>query len=212
LVLADDDDDHSVDFVIAEDIVSGEIGTGDADIRASGFLSGEGESLDWLGLVTGRGGVVLGAENRWLLYAKGGLAFTEDENGGLDGECATNEGLFSSGSGLEFCRVITSDDLTGGIDDDDDDDDDDDFDDWSVGFTVGGGLEYKLTQNFSIGAEYLFVDLDNGDTDSAVIEYQRSTDASGEVRQLELSQSDDDDELHLFELRATFHFGGGPAL
>jgi len=33
------------------------------------------------------------------------------------------------------------------------------IDDWRNGWTVGGGLEYKLTRNFSLGVEYSFIDL-----------------------------------------------------
>jgi opacity protein-like surface antigen len=33
------------------------------------------------------------------------------------------------------------------------------FDDWRNGWTVGGGLEYKVAHNISFGAEYGFIDL-----------------------------------------------------
>jgi outer membrane immunogenic protein len=33
------------------------------------------------------------------------------------------------------------------------------FDDWRNGWTVGGGLEYKIARNISLGLEYSFIDL-----------------------------------------------------
>jgi outer membrane immunogenic protein len=33
------------------------------------------------------------------------------------------------------------------------------FDDWRNGWTVGGGLEYKVSSNISLGVEYSFIDL-----------------------------------------------------
>jgi outer membrane immunogenic protein len=33
------------------------------------------------------------------------------------------------------------------------------FDDWHNGWTVGGGLEYKVARNISLGVEYSFIDL-----------------------------------------------------
>jgi outer membrane immunogenic protein len=33
------------------------------------------------------------------------------------------------------------------------------FDDWRNGWTVGGGLEYKVSRNISLGVEYSFIDL-----------------------------------------------------
>lgn len=183
-LFGNDEDDEEVGFVIFDDVEQG-----DPDLLSdpdgSGFISSNGDSLDWLGLATLRGGVVLGARNQALAYVKGGLAISEG-GGGLSGDCEINEG---QGPDLEFCRVIG---------------DDDDDDDWNIGWTLGGGLEYKLTQNFSIGAEYLYVDLNNDGGGSALIEYQDND--NGEVRELEVSSDDDGDNLHLVEIRASFHF------
>jgi outer membrane immunogenic protein len=33
------------------------------------------------------------------------------------------------------------------------------FDDWRNGWTVGGGLEYKVARNISLGVEYSYIDL-----------------------------------------------------
>jgi outer membrane immunogenic protein len=33
------------------------------------------------------------------------------------------------------------------------------FDDWRNGWTVGGGLEYKVSRNISLGVEYGFIDM-----------------------------------------------------
>lgn len=188
-----DDDDDEVGFVIFEEDTNDEESGGTFDEpRAAGVLSSSGDSLDWLGLATLRAGAVLGAQNQALAYIKGGLAISEGGDGGIDGDCTTNTGLGGSGdgSGLHFCQVIS---------------DGDDDDNWNIGWTLGGGLEYKLTQNFSVGAEYLYVDLNNGGDSSALIQYQRDT-TGDEVRQLEVSHESDDDNLHLVEIRASFHF------
>jgi outer membrane immunogenic protein len=50
----------------------------------------------------------------------------------------------------------------GGFDDDIlDDDDDDDNDDVQVGWVAGGGAEFLLTDNVSLGAEYLHYEFDD---------------------------------------------------
>jgi outer membrane immunogenic protein len=132
--------------------------------------------LDWLGLATLRAGALLGDRHQMLAYAKGGAAFSD---GGGGGDCDVNP----AGS-IDECTF-----------------DDDGDDDWNVGWTIGAGLEYKLTQNFSLGAEYLYVDLGGGDDDGTLT----YTDLDGSENEVDFSGGGDDN-LHLFEVRASYHF------
>jgi outer membrane immunogenic protein len=70
--------------------------------------------------------------NNWLLYATGGLAY---------GHIETSGAFTAPISGLSYAG---SNDTT------------------RAGWTVGGGLDYGITRNWIIGAEYLYMDL--GDT------------------------------------------------
>jgi outer membrane immunogenic protein len=81
---------------------------------------------DWYGMITGRGGIVW---DRALLYAKGGAVFTR-ERGTISDTCTV----------LPCGPVgITA---TGSTD--------------VVAPVVGGGIEYALTREWSVKAEYLY--------------------------------------------------------
>jgi len=67
--------------------------------------------------------------NRTLLYLTGGLAYTD---GGHP------SATFTNADGVQYANFTTSS--------------------RSVGYTVGAGLEYAWTNNWSVKAEYLFVD------------------------------------------------------
>jgi outer membrane immunogenic protein len=85
------------------------------------------EQIDWFGTVRGKLGY---AQNNWLLYATGGLAY---------GRVATSGNFnFPSIPGANFPG---SSDAT------------------NVGWTLGAGLNYALTANWIVGFEYLYVDL-----------------------------------------------------
>lgn len=60
---------------------------------------------------------------------------------------------------------------------------DDSDKDWAYGWTVGGGIEYAVTDNFSVGLEYLYVDL--GDTDHSL-----SNPITGQGGDLSMSYND----------------------
>jgi outer membrane immunogenic protein len=87
------------------------------------------DSQKWVGTVRGRIGLTPTTMSNWLFYATGGLANGHFEH-----------------SVTQFCNIgcgITrsfSDSVT------------------KVGWTLGGGVEVALTQNWSLGAEYLYMD------------------------------------------------------
>ena len=96
------------------------------------------QRLDWLATFRGRIGVL--AAPQFLLYATGGLAVGQVKtNASLTTTVANNiPGCVAASIGLCIGNSDTS---------------------TKVGWTVGGGAEWALTSNWSIKAEYLYVDL-----------------------------------------------------
>jgi outer membrane immunogenic protein len=89
-------------------------------------------SFDTTWLLTARGRVGWAA-SQWLIYATGGLAVSRVNVGQTYSDNYNNAGFFGAGS----ASTSTT----------------------KVGWTLGAGLEYALTKNWSIKGEYLFVDL-----------------------------------------------------
>jgi outer membrane immunogenic protein len=91
--------------------------------------SGFSRALDDLGTVRGRVGYL--ASPAWLLYATGGLAYGETKlvSAFACATCATPAAISS---------------LT---------------DNWQVGWTAGAGVEWRFAPQWSVKAEYLYVDL-----------------------------------------------------
>lgn len=85
--------------------------------------------IDWFGTLRGRVGYAL---NNLLLYGTGGLAYGRVESN-VQLDCTVCIGQPSSFAGSN--SVFRS------------------------GWTVGAGFEYRLTPNWSVGAEYLYFDL-----------------------------------------------------
>ena len=103
------------------------------------FTSSTTASTDWL--VTLRGRLGWTVTPGWLLYATGGLALTElkiansyQDNASLLGPAAANIVGSSRSSSTK------------------------------IGFAVGGGAEAALDKNWSVRAEYLYVDFGSADT------------------------------------------------
>ncbi len=86
-------------------------------------------NLDWLGTTRAKIGFVATPDNRLMFYGTGGVAY----GGGSANFSAydATQGLFLSGNPSSS----------------------------RVGWTVGAGVEYALTNNWTIGAEYLYADL-----------------------------------------------------
>jgi len=113
-----------------------------------------GENIKWFGTIRGRVGYL--ATNNLLLYGTGGLAYGRiDENAGLS--------TFGSGGGFGFAYVCTlvvapavPNCFAGNSSR------------MATGFTTGSGVEYRLSQNLSTKAEYLYVNLGHGNTFNVV--------------------------------------------
>ncbi len=86
-------------------------------------------SLDWIGTVRGRIGFVATPDNRLLIYGTGGFAYA----GG-----STNFSVYDATQGAYWNGSPSS---------------------TRTGWTIGGGVEYAITNNITIKGEYLYVDL-----------------------------------------------------
>jgi outer membrane immunogenic protein len=94
------------------------------------FLSVNGKaSLSWLGTTRGRVGFVVTPDNRLMIYATGGVAY---------GGGTSNFSAFDNTKGAFWTGSPSS---------------------TRVGWTIGGGAEYAITNNWTIKGEYLYADL-----------------------------------------------------
>ena len=108
-----------------------------------------GGDLEWISTLRARVGAALGPDGRFLLYGTGGLALAgvEPVSGTFDNE------FVGKGGSVDFCGKGCFFE-------------DDDGDDVEVGITVGVGGEYAITNNMSVGGEYLFAGFDEATTQS----------------------------------------------
>ena len=96
----------------------------------SDFLTVNGKnSLTWLGTTRGRVGFVATPDNRLMIYATGGVAYGGGNSQFSAFDHTTN--TFWSGNPSSS----------------------------RVGWTIGGGVEYAITNNITIKGEYLYADL-----------------------------------------------------
>jgi outer membrane immunogenic protein len=94
------------------------------------FLTVNGKnSLTWLGTTRGRVGFVATPDNRLMIYATGGVAY-----GGGNSQFS----VFDATTGSIFSGTPSS---------------------TRVGWVIGGGAEYAITNNITIKGEYLYADL-----------------------------------------------------
>jgi len=118
----------------------------EADIQGSdehnnnGTFAGIGSAIayqqkfEWFGTVRGRVGWVTGYEGRWLPYVTGGLAYGQNNISG------------GGTLGLGLTPVAFNGSNT------------------NLGWTVGAGLEWAFGGEWSAKIEYLYMDIDNGQT------------------------------------------------
>ncbi len=94
------------------------------------FLTVNGKAaLSWLGTTRARVGFVATPDNRLLIYATGGVAY---------GGGTSNFSAFDSTTGAFWTGSPST---------------------TRVGWTIGGGVEYAVTNNITIKGEYLYADL-----------------------------------------------------
>jgi outer membrane immunogenic protein len=106
------------------------LGAGVPAILKGDFLSVNGKaSLSWLGTTRGRVGFVVTPDNRLMIYGTGGVAY---------GGGSANFSAFDATHGAFWTGNPSSS---------------------RVGWTIGGGAEYAITNNITIKGEYLYADL-----------------------------------------------------
>src|SRR5215207_1951339 len=118
--------------------------------------------IDWFATVRGRLGYAI---DRLLIYATGGVAFTDRDNGDdfngfggfgtgiANGAALVNTGFFTN-AGARFAGSLVGPTNSGfGFFSDDRNNN-------NVGYAVGGGLEYAFTNNLTFKIEGLFVSFD----------------------------------------------------
>jgi outer membrane immunogenic protein len=105
---------------------------------AGDFLTINGKnSLTWLGTTRARVGFVATPDNRLMIYATGGVAY-----GGGNSQFS----VFDATTGSIFSGNPSS---------------------TRVGWVIGGGVEYAVTNNVTIKGEYLYADLGSSEFTSA---------------------------------------------
>jgi outer membrane immunogenic protein len=105
-------------------------GAGVPAILNGDFLSVNGKaSLSWLGTTRGRLGFVATPDNRLLIYGTGGVAY---------GGGSSHFNVFDSTQGAFWSGNPST---------------------TRVGWTIGGGVEYAVTNNITVRGEYLYADL-----------------------------------------------------
>jgi outer membrane immunogenic protein len=104
------------------------------------FIGSANQSLDWFGTVRARVGYL--PTNALLVYGTGGLAYgTISSSANYFNASGISVGIFNGGCVAgTYCYAGTSASTANG-------------------WTAGGGLEYSLSKNWTIKAEYLYVNL-----------------------------------------------------
>lgn len=97
------------------------------------------DKLDWLATFRGRAGMALGDEGNILAYGTGGVALAHVTS--TINTDAWNTDYYGWCDGCGWGAGDGTVDL------------------WQPGFVVGAGVEYGVTENITIGAEYLYVGL-----------------------------------------------------
>jgi opacity protein-like surface antigen len=120
---------------------------------ASGFdgTDEDDEENNLLGTVRGKVGV---AFDRVLVYGTGGLALTSADN--TAGFIGLGSGsAVATGAGTPFALAFSD------VDGDDDDE-------IALGFSAGGGIDVAVTDNFIIGAQALYFNIEGDDDDGTL--------------------------------------------
>lgn len=136
---------------------------------------GVNSDINFVGTLRAKAGF---AADRFAIYATGGLAYAdldEEHNGGS---------TFTSVGGTLYNVSV-----------------DQDSDD--IGYAVGGGVDYLVTQNFSIGVEYLYTDL--GESDASVNYTAVGTPFGTDLASFDADSSRDLD-FHTVWAKASFRF------
>jgi opacity protein-like surface antigen len=166
----------------------------DFEILAFGEGAFETDGPDWMAQGTAKAGFLMGSRNQALLYIKGGFAAADKQESSFDGFGESGEDFDGVGEPVdlgdgEFLGFLGNETEDSG---------------YGFGGTIGAGLEYKLTQNFSIGAEYQATFLNY--TGSHDINILVRDEGNGEIRESTLTNPFGDILIHAVKAKATLHF------
>jgi opacity protein-like surface antigen len=157
------------------------------ELLAGGFAGFETDGPDWMAQGTVKGGWLFGSRQQALLYVKGGFAVADTQESSFDVE-GFGGADFQLNSG-EFLGVRGGENEESG---------------YGFGGTLGAGLEYKLTQNFSVGAEYQATFLNYSGSHDVTFLYEEE--GIGEVREATISRDFGDILIQAVKVKATLHF------
>lgn len=100
---------------------------------------------NWVGTLRARLGFT--PADRWLAFVSGGLAFGESQN------TFTQQWCLLTGGPAAFCQPSRS--VSGSV--------------VKAGWAVGGGVQYAINNNWSVGAEYLYISLGSDTVTGATV-------------------------------------------
>jgi outer membrane immunogenic protein len=135
------------------------------------FQVGVTNTLDRLGTVRGRLGVLAGPTSNFLLYGTGGLAY--GRNTLLIAAMGTGTGAVVNTANQDVAT--------------------------KTGWTAGGGIEWNFLANWTVKAEYLFVDLG-----SQIVTTNATTTGFG----FDAVTVDNRDRYHILRIGVNYIFGG----
>jgi opacity protein-like surface antigen len=164
-------------------------------LRTIGGGTWEIDGPDWIAYGTVKAGAVMGSMDQALLYVKGGFAAGDKQESSFSGDTTT------------VCRDCggTEESFDGFLGDPSADSG------YGFGGTAGVGIDYKLSQGFSVGAEYQFTFLNyspgkHDQTHTMARENSEVNDTLQDLRQVTFTNRFEDLDLHMIKLRATLHF------
>lgn len=128
---------------------------------------------DWYAMITGRGGI---AWDRALLYVKGGVAFVNVQTSVVDALLQPVVGNTITANGANTTKAT---------------------------WTIGGGLEYALSDAWSLKGEYMYIAAPSGTGNACGV---------AAIGGGAFCWSHDLPGIHTAKFGINYHFGGGPVV
>lgn len=170
------------------------------DIQETGTyptISYDASTLEWYGTLRGRAGFAMGP---LLIYGTGGVAFADGADSSASAYLANDNEVTNYFTGAEngidtVAEAVALDEcgadgagVTCSMDDADDG--------FKLGWALGAGIEVLATEHFSVGLEYLFVNLEN---DSVSLDHLFDAgELSGSINR--------DNDFHTVAMKASYRF------
>jgi opacity protein-like surface antigen len=145
------------------------------------------EGPEWMAQGTIKAGWLFGSMDQALVYVKGGFAVGDKMGMSFDGDFTDD---------CDDCGgVLSSSGSVGGDSDSG----------YGFGGTIGGGLEYKFTENFSVSGEYQYTHLDYSGESTATHTMVRDID-NQDTREVVFTNTFEDQDIHMIKIKGTWHF------